>query len=329
MEVFMARISINALPCTQNNVTFYVAVMNSKELKHMCFVSRKKEDPKKGFQRLLSEKRAKEIANYLDTEKGIIPPALILSAQPSAQLIFDGSRNEITMENSKDTLLVLDGQHRLYGLMNASTEYEIPVVIFDSLNSQQEVRQFIDINTTQKGVTTALILDIKGQAGTETKVEERQRILFDNLKSNSVLSGYLSPNESGRGKISRTSFNQATKAIFETGGLASKDDNFIYTAVSNYLNALDSIFKRSESPDAKLSKNIIFRSFMYLFNEIFDKCITKYKNFKTESITEYLMPLVNLDYSKYTGTNKATETRIMQEVRSALREEISLQEDIL
>ena len=325
----MARISINALPCTQNNVTFYVAVMNSKELKHMCFVSRKKEDPKKGFQRLLSEKRAKEIANYLDTEKGIIPPALILSAQPSAQLIFDGSRNEITMENSKDTLLVLDGQHRLYGLMYASTEYEIPVVIFDSLNSQQEVRQFIDINTTQKGVTTALILDIKGQAGTETKVEERQRILFDNLKSNSVLSGYLSPNESGRGKISRTSFNQATKAIFETGGLASKDDNFIYTAVSNYLNALDSIFKRSESPDAKLSKNIIFRSFMYLFNEIFDNCITKYKNFKAESITDFLMPLVNLDYSKYTGTNKATETRIMQEVRSALREEISLQEDIL
>lgn len=325
----MARIAIKAIPCVQNGVTFYVSVMNSQALKKMCFVSRKKEDPQKGFQRLLSEKRAKEIANYLDTEKGIIPPALILSAQPAAQISFDKTHCDLSMENVQDTLLVLDGQHRLYGLMNATNEYEIPVVIFDSLNSQQEVRQFIDINTTQKGVTSALILDIKGQAGTETKVEERQRILFDKLSSNSVLSGYLSPNESGKGKISRTSFNQATKAIFEIGGLATKDDDFIYSAISNYLNALDSIFKRSESPDAKLSKNIIFRSFMYLFTEIFDKCISKHKNFKVESIIEVLMPLVNLDYSKYTGTNKATETRIMQEVRSALREELTSQEDIL
>ncbi len=325
----MARISINALPCTQNGVTFYVSVMNSKELKHMCFVSRKKDDPNKGFQRLLSKKRAIDIANYLDKENGIIPPALILSAQPSAQLVFNKSRLEVTMENAINTLLVLDGQHRLYGLMNATAEYDMPVVIFDSLNSQQEVRQFIDINTTQKGVTSALILDIKGQAGRETKVEERQRILFDKLKANSVLSGYLSPNESGRGKISRTSFNQATKAIFETGRLASKSDDFIYGAVNNYLNALDSIFKRSESPDAKLSKNNIFRSFMHLFNEIFDQCIAKYSNFKTESIIDLLMPLTDLDYSKYTGTNKATEARIIQDVRSALREEISLQEDIL
>lgn len=325
----MARISIKALTCTQNGVTFYVSVMRSDILKHMCFVSRKKEDPQKGFQRLLSEKRAKEIANYLDTEKGIIPPALILSAQPAAQLMFDEAHLELTMENSKDTLLVLDGQHRLYGLMNAVAEYEMPVVIFDSLNSQQEVRQFIDINTTQKGVTTALILDIKGQAGTETKVEERQRILFDNLKLESVLSGYLSPNESGKGKISRTSFNQATKAIFETSSLSTKSDDVIASVVRNYLSALDSIFKRSESPDAKLSKNIIFRSFMYLFNEIFDKCCAKYKNFRVENIIEYLMPLVNLDYSKYTGTNKATETRIMKEVRSALREEIAIGEDFL
>ena len=325
----MSRISIKALTCTQNGVVFYVSVMKSDFLKHMCFVSRKKEDPQKGFQRLLSQKRAKEIANYLDAEKGIIPPALILSAQPAAQLIFDEVHHELTMEYLNDTLLVLDGQHRLYGLLNAVSEYEMPVVIFDSLNSQQEVRQFIDINTNQKGVTTALILDIKGQAGTESKVEERQRILFDNLKSESVISGYLSPNESGKGKISRTSFNQATNAIFETGSLATKSDDVIASAVRNYLSALDSIFKRSESPDAKLSKNIIFRSFMYLFNEIFDKCTTKYKNFKVENITEYLMPLVNLDYSKYTGTNKATETRIMKEVRSALREEIAIGEDFL
>ncbi|MEG0597696.1 MAG: DGQHR domain-containing protein [Oscillospiraceae bacterium] len=114
----MATISTRALTCTQNGVSFFVSVMNSQELKKMCFVSRKKEDAKKGFQRLLSEKRAREIANYLDSEKGIIPPALILSAQPTAQLAFDNAQLNLTMENSKGTLLVLDGQHRLYVTVN-------------------------------------------------------------------------------------------------------------------------------------------------------------------------------------------------------------------
>ena len=213
----MSRISIKALVCKQNQKSFYVSVMNSNDLRTMCFVSRKNQDSKKGFQRLLNVKRAKAIAAYLDNGEGVIPPALILSAQPLAQIHYDSDSFDLTMERKENTLLVLDGQHRLYGLYEAEKAYDIPVVIFSDLNTQEEIRQFIDINTTQKGVPTALLLDIKSQAGTETKIEERQRILFDKLNSNSVLAGYLLQNESKSGKISRTTFNQATKAIFTDG----------------------------------------------------------------------------------------------------------------
>ena len=43
----------------------------------MCFVSRKKEEPIKGFQRLLNKKRAEDIANYLDVELAVILVILI------------------------------------------------------------------------------------------------------------------------------------------------------------------------------------------------------------------------------------------------------------
>lgn len=324
----MSRISMKALTCKQNQKTFYVAVMTSDDLREMCFVSRKIQDAKKGFQRLLNTKRAKAIAAYLDNGEGVIPPALILSAQPLAQIHYNPDSYELTMERKANALLVLDGQHRLYGLLEAEKKYDIPVVIFNSLNTQEEIRQFIDINTTQKGVPTALLLDIKSQAGTESKIEERQRILFDRLNSESVLAGYLLPNESKTGKISRTTFNQSTKAIFTDGPLADYSDEMIFKAVANYLAAIDSIFKRSESSAAKLTKNILFKSVMSLFNDVCDKCLAIYGNFKLETIEEYLAPLQNLSYDEYTGTNKATENRIIMDIKSELRQTSNIEEDV-
>ena len=324
----MSRISIKALVCSQNQKSFYVTVMNSEDLRDMCFVSRKCQDPKKGFQRLLNTKRAKAIATYLDNGEGVIPPAIILSAQPLAQICYNPNNYDLTMERQENTLLVLDGQHRLYGLFQAEKKYEIPVVIFHDLNTQEEIRQFIDINTTQKGVSTALLLDIKSQAGTETKIEERQRNLFDRVNKESVLAGYLLQNESKAGKISRTTFNQATKSIFTDGPLAAYSDDMISKAVINYLAAIDSIFKRSESSAAKLTKNILFKAMMSMFNDVCDKCLAIYGNFKLETIEEYLAPLQNLSYDEYTGTNKATETRIIMDIKSELRRTSSIEEDV-
>lgn len=324
----MARFSCAALKCTQNGHAFFLAVMKSQDLQEMCFVSRRREDPDKGFQRLLSEKRAKEIAKYLDENKGVIPSALIVSAQPCAKMEFDDTNNRIKIERLPKSLLVLDGQHRLYGMGMSRNNYEIPVVIFDNLNTQDEIRQFIDINTTQKGVKTALILDIKGPAGTETKIEERQRKLFDQLNENSVVAGLMLPNESKAGKISRTTFNNATKAIFESGPLSNQDDEKIYRAVKNYLEAVVSVFRSSEKPEAKITKNILFKAFMAVFNDVIERCMAQYGNLKLATLTDYLEPLEHLEYGEYTGTNKATEAKIVADIRSALRENITLDEDI-
>jgi len=300
--------------------------MNSKTLREMCFVSRKKEEPLKGFQRLLNKKRAKDIANYMDLVNGVIPSSLILSAQDNAKVRFDEKTNKLSFEVVKDSMLVIDGQHRLYGLYEAEKDYEIPVSIFSNLNTRSEVKLFIDINTTQKGVPTALILDIKGQAGTETKIEERQRILFDQLNKDSALAGYLLPNESKAGKISRTVFNAATQSLFEGGPVADLSDEAIYRTIKNYYEAIDVLFKKTENPNARLSKTVLFKAIMAIFNEICEKCLIKYKNVKTESFMDYLYPIMQLNFEEYTGTNNATVSKIVSDLRNLLKEKVEIDE---
>ena len=328
MEDIMARVAYQALQCTQNDHTFYISVMKSTDLEAMCFVSRRKDDSDKGFQRLLSKKRAKEIAKYLDNNKGVIPSALIVSAQPCANFEYDKSSHSIILDKKPNSLLVLDGQHRLFGMTYAEREYEIPVVVFCELTTQEEIRQFIDINTTQKGVPTALILDIKGPAGTETKIEERQRKLFDRLNEDSVIAGLMLSSESKTGKISRTSFNNATKAIFESGPVSSQSDENIYRAVKNYLEAVMRIFRLSENPSAKITKNILFKAIMSMFNDIIEKCMVEYHNLKTENLVDCMLPLKDLRYEDYTGTNKATESKIISDIKRALQTSVELNEDV-
>ena len=65
---------------SQGKEKFYSLTMPSEVLAETCFVSTRDDDPIDGFQRTLDEKRAKEIAEYLDCGEGTIPTAIVLSA---------------------------------------------------------------------------------------------------------------------------------------------------------------------------------------------------------------------------------------------------------
>jgi DNA sulfur modification protein DndB len=316
----MKTVRFKTLDCTQNAKTFYVSILPNSVLKDVCFVSRRDEDPQKGFQRTLNETRAKDIAKYLDELKGTIPSALILSAQTSARFAFDGSKNEISFFTNPSSFMVLDGQHRLFGLLKATKEYFIPVIIFNNLNTAQEVNLFIDINTTQKGVPTTLLLDIKNLSGRETKKEDKQRQLFDRLNSESVLAGLMSPAKSKVGKITRVSFNQATNDLFESGFFQDKDMNTVFKGVKNYLEAAEIVFKKSKSDKAKLTNATLFRALFAVFHEVIDKTLKNYSDLRVESLINALDPISKLNFDSYTGTSNATFTKVVSDMRKELNE---------
>lgn len=324
----MAIKELFALECIQNKRRFYSTVISSQDLKEICFVSRRDEDPKKGFQRLLNKNRASKISDYLDKNKGVIPSAVILSAQDNIKIKYSKKTKKLAFEIYPESFLIIDGQHRLYGLYEAREYYDIPVIIFTDLSTTDEVNLFIDINTTQKGVPSALLLDIKELAAKETKVEEKQRILFKALEQESPLTGYLSSSKSITGKISRSAFNEATECIFTNGPLCKESMKILTLGVKNYLIAVESVFEETESQQARINKTVIFKALFQVFNEISTRSLQESGNLKVESLYEVLKPISLLDYDQYTGTNKATVNKIVADMRSELSRKITVSEDM-
>lgn len=306
-----------AIKCEQNGIPFFLSMIPSSILVGTSFVSRR-EDSSDGFQRLLNPTRAKAIANYLDKERKVIPSALILSSQLRSNFTYLEKTHEIEFTCSENSFLVIDGQHRLFGLQQASNSYETPVVIFDKLKSSDEVRLFIDINTTQKGVPSALLLDIKSKAGTETKIEERQRILFDRMNTESVMKGKFSATKTSRGKISRTLFYESTLSVFSSGNLKLESDDTIFKAVSNYIDAFYQTLTMSKNSSAEITKSIYFKSCFNLFHEVSERTIKEYNNLKVESFLKVLEPISTLQFDRYVGTSNQAVKTITNDMRNAI-----------
>jgi len=137
---------------------------------------------------------------------------------------------------------VLDGQHRLWGYQKCKVRHRVPVAIYSGLSRAEEAKLFIDINTTQRGVPAALLLDIKHIAEIESHKEEILRGLFDKLKSDSKspMVGKLSTSKTLKGKISRVTFNRALSGVLDSGVLQEAEtEDARYRVVVNYLNAFD------------------------------------------------------------------------------------------
>lgn len=164
---------------TQGNHKFYSLTLPSDLLAETCYVVDRTEDPIDGFQRELDQKRAMEIANYIDSGLGTIPSSIVLSAQDNADLVYSSKNKSISFYKIPKAFLIIDGQHRVFGFMYAKTKLRIPVVIYASLSKRDETRLFIDINSKQKGVPPELLLDIKKLAEYENDQEEFLREIFD------------------------------------------------------------------------------------------------------------------------------------------------------
>jgi len=223
----------------QGEHTFYSLTLPSELLAETCFVVSRDEDPKEGFQRELDEKRAKEIAAYIDSGLGTIPSSIVLSAQEESEVKYDSKKKSISFLPIRKAFLIIDGQHRVFGFMHAKKAFRVPVVIYDGLSKRDETRLFIDINSKQKGVPPELLLDIKKLAEYENDQEEYLRGVFDTFleESDSCLYGKLSPSSKSTGKITRTTFNTAIKPLVKIFG--EKDVYEIYQILNCFFLAFD------------------------------------------------------------------------------------------
>jgi DGQHR domain-containing protein len=322
------RPSYPAFPLTQNDHRFYFSTIPVGDLYPYCFVSRRENDPEAGFQRSLNTKRAEDIARYLAKGTGSIPTNIVLSAQGNAQINYNSRAKTLSFDRVEKAFLVLDGQHRLLGYHlckeNHKKDLRVPVSIYVNLSRATETSLFIDINTTQRGVPAALLLDIKQVANIETHMEQSLRQLFDrfNKDSKSPLSGKLSPSQSASGKISRVTFNRSLQSVLRSPLMLDVEDEARYTLIRNYLSALD-----AELDNKKLlTKSAFFEAVFSVFDEAIRIVTTTSGNAKQGSIQSIIRPIAKLDYSTLSD---GSAKRIGETMKAAIQKSVSITSDMV
>jgi DNA sulfur modification protein DndB len=284
---------------------FYVTVMSGKKLFKMSEVSRADSDPQNGYQRLLSKKRAQDIANYID-QGNPIPGSVIVSAQPSASLQYDEKSGSIAFFEEPNAFLVIDGQHRLYGAEFSGNDTELVTTIFDDLDLKGEVQYFLDVNSNQRGVPKTLQLEILKFSEPEESQDQIRIKLFKELSENpqSPLCGKMSATKSAAGKITHVPFKQAIDPLFKIEAFADATTEQKAKLLINFLSAVEAILSGIEKV-SMLTNSAFFRALFSSFRPALNMAMLKHGNCKEKSFKDVLAPLEHIDWDAHKGTNNA------------------------
>lgn len=313
----MTTITKKAFSIGNENVELYLTVMKASEVFQVSKVSRVDEDPNVGYQRHLSEPRAKAIAEYLKAGN-LIPGAVILSSQENAIINFDN--DELSIELIPNSLFVIDGQHRLYGSKLSEQDILLPVCIFKGLDHVNEVQYFIDINSTQKGVPKTLRIELMKFLAEDDSLDAIRARLFDELGSevDSPLYGKLSPISSGRGKLSHVPFKDAIESLLNKQPLSRLNFDDKKKLIVNFLFATQGVLEEMEGDDRRLTSAVFFQAIFNNFEQVCSLSMIHNRSYSASSIKQIVEGIKNIDFSKFSGTNNETIKSMSLEIQSLL-----------
>ena len=140
----------------QDKPRVYHALMEGNWLLERTTPSWRIKDPKKGFQRLVKEDRARQIAVAVLDQQRMFPNSIVLATDVRS---FESSSCHIRVD-SKTRFFVVDGQHRLWAQNFSPHEAMYSCVVHTGLTEAQMAKLFLEINDTQKRVPSSLRWDL-------------------------------------------------------------------------------------------------------------------------------------------------------------------------
>ena len=258
---------IKAVECMQNGQRLYVGVARAGELLAMIQTDICGPDNKDGYQRAVAQNRARNFGRYIANPKakGISPNSVLLNVRQDGLEYKAG-----TLTIMPDTTLwVVDGQHRLEGLrvMMVDNEdlgkFELPIVILTLPDPNEEAKQFLIINKTQKGVKSDLAERIQYRISTkegalnisqqylegvlpnvfkdiEWKSKTVEIVDQLNKRTDCVWLGKIGyPNEPSKlTPVSQNAFTGSLGPIFKDALYGKIDTSILLNLLINYWNAL-------------------------------------------------------------------------------------------
>ncbi|MBE5841223.1 MAG: DGQHR domain-containing protein [Butyrivibrio sp.] len=292
------------LEITQPMGTYYLSKLKVNEIESIFTINRR--EGNEGIQRKLDVKRKRAITDYCSDPDAIFPTPIILSIKSNDVENFT-SKNGICTFNIVEgvKLSVVDGQHRIYGIIesNLPKDYELPVVFMFDITQEEEAYVFSTINFNQKKVDKSLIYDLFDVYQTRSPQKtcheiakalnddwdspfyRRLKILGKKESQNETLSQgtfvyHLLPMICPRDKADmvarqikrREKVHEYPECGFNRYFM-NNEDNAIYMILLNYFKAVSNVFVKEWNSGAYiLTKSTGYGGMMIALKDIYELC---------------------------------------------------------
>jgi DGQHR domain-containing protein len=140
----------------QNSPPVYVVVISGRWLLDHTTPSWRLKDPMKGFQRIVKEDRARQIARTILDRGRAFPNAITLATDAKE---FKRSDSKILIPE-KAKFLVVDGQHRLWAQKFSQKDGQYACIIHLNKSEKEMAELFLEINDNQRRVPSSLRWDL-------------------------------------------------------------------------------------------------------------------------------------------------------------------------
>jgi DGQHR domain-containing protein len=160
----MAGFTVNATVLKQNGRELYCFGVNSKKLDRISYVTPRSKDDPEEVQRILSDKRAQEIGEYIKQANSLLPNAIVVSLTDDVQVQDTGTPGIKALyfpDEEGKFAYVLDGQHRLRSFEHSDgVQFDLPVVAVYDADNALRGKIFADINSKQERVSDVHLLSL-------------------------------------------------------------------------------------------------------------------------------------------------------------------------
>ncbi len=233
------------------------------------------------YQRVIKKSRLNQIREFVKNG-GYFPNSVIISIKgPKRGLRFDTKSGDdasraqlgiLYLPKKYHSAYIIDGQHRLYGY--ADTEYAekntIPVVAFENLDQEEQIKLFMEINENQKAVPKNLRNTLSADLlWTSSSYSERRKALRLRIAetlgedSNSPLYGHVLIGENKKTFVRCITMDSIEKGISKGRFLSTFDKNNALINIGQF----DNGEAGNEFAQAKLEP-FIKASFVYLNSKL-------------------------------------------------------------
>src|SRR5208337_3045375 len=140
----------------QTSPPVYLSVLPGSWLLNHTTPSWRLKDPQRGFQRIVREDRARQIARTVLDRGRTFPNAITLATNLKS---FEEADDHILIPD-KSKFLVVDGQHRLWAQTFSDKDCQYACIIHLGKTEKEMAELFLEINDNQRRVPSSLRWDL-------------------------------------------------------------------------------------------------------------------------------------------------------------------------